>query len=333
MYELLGISLVLATLLTINAAASMLAAAIWRLLGPRLQNISARARAELLFALRVGPPLLALLAVGMFLIPSYIGYEPYATPEVVSKKLAILAIVSAAGVLLALWRFFRSWLATHLLLRRWLGMADRITLPEVSIPTFHIDHSFPILAVAGTIKPRLFVATSVLQALTGEELRAAIAHEAGHLAAHDNLKRALLRACRDALMIVPCGRSLDRAWVEAVETAADECAVEKDRNLALDLAAALVKIARLVPVGAKATMPLASYLIGSEETPGVKARIRRLLEIAGGSAQSVKRGSFYHILPTTAVCLFILAAGMVMTNRGVLLSVHSLVERAVAVLC
>ncbi|HSP62933.1 MAG TPA: hypothetical protein VLQ90_08135 [Pyrinomonadaceae bacterium] len=56
MYELLGICLVLAALLTINALASLLAAAGWRLLEWPLRNLPARTRAEILFALRVSPP-------------------------------------------------------------------------------------------------------------------------------------------------------------------------------------------------------------------------------------------------------------------------------------
>jgi len=80
-----------------------------------------------------------------------------------------------------------------------------------------------VIAVVGSIRPRLFVAGQVLDSLTDEEMLAAIAHECGHLAA-DNFKRVLLRACRDMLTIVPCGRSLDRAWAENAEAAADESA-------------------------------------------------------------------------------------------------------------
>ena len=53
MYELLGICLVLAALLTINALASLLAAGSWRLCERPLRNRPARTRAEILFALRV----------------------------------------------------------------------------------------------------------------------------------------------------------------------------------------------------------------------------------------------------------------------------------------
>ena len=163
MYELLGISLVLASLLTINALASVAAAACWRFIERPLQTCSARTRAEILFAMRVGPPALALISVTLFLVPSYIRYEPYATPEIVSKKLAALAILSAIGVALALWRTLRSWFATRTLLQEWLSGAVQIKLNGTNIPTFRIASSFPIIAVVGTFRPRLFIAEHVLE--------------------------------------------------------------------------------------------------------------------------------------------------------------------------
>src|SRR5438093_1171007 len=79
-----------------------------------------------------------------------------------------------------------------------------------------------VARLARTTRPRLFVAQQLCDALSPVELSAALAHERGHLAARDNLKRALLRACRDVLTIVPAGRTLDRAWAESAEAAADE---------------------------------------------------------------------------------------------------------------
>jgi len=245
-YELLGISLVLAALLTINAFASVAAAACWRFLDHPLRNLSAGTRAEILFTMRVGPPVVAFISVALFLVPSYVGYEPYTTAEIVSKKLATLAILSAIGVALAGWRALRSWFATRKLLREWLSGAVQMELEGMSvpIPTFRMANAFPIVAVVGTFRPRLFIAERVLATLSQDELTAAIAHEAGHLYAHDNFKRTLLRGCRDMLMIVPCGRSLDRAWAEAAECAADEQAAQQSAETALNLASALVKIGR-----------------------------------------------------------------------------------------
>lgn len=332
MYELLGICLILAALLTINAFASVLAAAAWRLLKRPTRNFSARARAEILFFIRISPAALALIAIAAFLVPSFLTYEPLTTTEIVSKKLATLAIVSAGGVVFAFWRGVRSWWATQTLQRRWLAIAERIELPRINIPTFRIVHPFPIIAVVGTIRPRLFIARNVLRTLSDEELIAAIAHECGHLAARDNLKRALLRACRDALMIVPCGRSLDRAWAETAECAADEHAAQKSPAVALDLASALVKIAKMVPTGSHAAMPVAAFLVGNEDTRGVNARIGRLLEIASTNDLNGTPNSAGKILAISSLSLLVVLGAIAATNGQVLMTVHSLIEHAVHVL-
>src|SRR5713101_5625242 len=98
MYKSLGISLALAALLAVNAVASLAAAGLWRLIERPMRRCSARTRAEVLFAMRVGPPALAVMSVATLLTPSYLVYEPYSTNETVSKKLYALAIVSAIGV-------------------------------------------------------------------------------------------------------------------------------------------------------------------------------------------------------------------------------------------
>src|SRR6185503_20584991 len=121
MYTFLGITLVLALLLTINATATMLAAGFGRLFRPLLRRSSARTRAEIIFVMRIGPPVLAIIAVVVFMIPSYLAYEPHATGESVSWKLGLLAALSAIGVGLAISRGIRTWLATRRLLKEWLA--------------------------------------------------------------------------------------------------------------------------------------------------------------------------------------------------------------------
>lgn len=333
MYELLGICLVLAALLTINAFASLAAAAAWRLLKRPARNLSARRQANVLFAMRVSPAVLAIISVVAFLVPSFLTYEPYSTTEVVSKKLGALALVSAVGVAFALWRGLRSWWATQTLLRKWLAIAEPIQLARIDIPTFRLRHPFPIIAVVGTIRARLFIAEDVLRTLSEEELSAAIAHECGHLAAYDNLKRSLLRACRDCLMIVPCGRSLDRAWAETAECAADEHAAQKSPATALDLASALVKIAKMIPAGAHAAMPVAAFLVGNEESRGVKARVGRLLEIAStGERRRVGTSTPTNILSVTSLSLVFVFAVLAASNSQILVTVHSLIEHVVRIL-
>ena len=335
MYELLGLNVFLAMLLTINAFATLFAAAVGRLVRRPLMRCTARTRAEILFALRVGPPVIAIVAVAAFLIPAYLIFEPYATKEFVSIKLATLAILSGIGVGLAVWRAFRTWHATHSLLKRWLYLATPVDLPGSNIPAFQLPYGFPLIAVVGTFRPRLFVAEHVLESLSEEELVAAISHECGHLAAHDNFKRSLLRISRAGLLLVPCGRSLDRAWAEASECAADEHAAQESSTIAINLASALVRIARMIPDGNSEAMPAAvsTFLASGEEIRGVKARVRRLLELA--STDSRLRGSHARLVrlaPWLTIGAIVVASIVIESRPQVLAVAHLFIEEMVAFL-
>src|SRR5881394_1340068 len=150
MYELLGISVILAALMLLNAGASLVTASLWRLIAPGVASCSARTRSDLLFTLRMAAPAFATVVVFLFVIPSYLDYEPRATTEVVSKKLAALALLSLASIGFSLWRTVRSARATTALRQQWLSKSDQISVPGIEIPTFRIPHHFPIIAIVGT---------------------------------------------------------------------------------------------------------------------------------------------------------------------------------------
>lgn len=331
MYLLLGISILLALLLALNSVASIAAAGLWRLLAWRACSWSAASRARAVFLLRIIPAAAGASIVIILLAPAYLVNEPRATAEVVSLKLAILALASALGLVLAIIRGLGSWRATYRLAADWRSKGELISLPAMPIPTYRITHRFPVIAVVGALRPRLFVASQVLDSLTPEEISAALAHEKGHLATRDNLKRGLLRACRDALLIIPSGRSLDRAWAEASEEAADEFAARAGRKVALDLASALVKIARMVPVGAKPMMPAGAFLLGDKETGGVKIRVRRLLELASANDQrSDDRETVSSQWALFASLVLMAGLSILATSHSsVLATVHTMIEHVV----
>jgi len=334
-YEFLGITLVLALLLTINATATMATAGFARLCKRLLWKCSARTRAEILFVMRIGPPVIAIVAIAAFMIPSYLTYEPHSTEEFVSWKLGALAAISAVGVGLAFWRGVRSWLATRSLLKNWLASSTRIELESISVPTFVLKHQFPMIAVVGAIRPRLFIADHVLESLSEEELAAAIAHEYGHLAARDNFKRSVMRVSRAALLIIPCGRWLDRAWSEASESAADEHAAQKSSLVALNLASALVRIARMIPKGQQQVMPAAvsTFLIGNEDFPGVKVRVKRLVELAASDPSLlVSNASIIRFVPWLVLTAIVVVGVTIESRPQVLAGVHHLVEHVVSIL-
>lgn len=333
MYNLLGICLALAALLSMSALASLAAVWLWHALARLARRWRPATRAQLLFALRTLPVASACLVVFALLVPSYIAFEPKPTGETVSLKLAALALLSVVGIALALWRGMAAWRATRRLVRDWMRHAEPYTIEGVPIPAYCVEHQFPVIAVVGVLRPRLFIARRIFDSLNGDELAAAVLHEIGHLAARDNLKRLLMRLCRDALVIVPVGRALDRAWAESAEAAADEHAAKRGSFVALDLASALVKIARLVPMGAKPTMPAGAFLIG-EEANGVAYRVQNLMQIADADASSLRSREAMMLSLTTWACAgaLLFLAIYTATNPRILAALHAGIEWVVATL-
>lgn len=271
--------LALAVLLAINVLISMFAAALWHCLSKRASGWPAAVCSKVLFLLRLLPTAVALVSVVIFFIPSYVLYEPTPADEVVGPALAVIASLSAAGIALAVWKGFASARATRRLVDDWIRHADPIAIAGRGMRSFCLRHPFPLMAIVGVFRPRLFVSQCVIESLGREELLAALEHEAGHLASRDNLKRFLMRVCRDLLPILPWGRSLDRAWGRAAEAAADDYAARRGAPVALDLAAALVKVARLVPDGVRPTMPVSALLVG-EDVDQISWRVLRLTQMA-----------------------------------------------------
>lgn len=336
MYDFLGICLALAALLTVNAIASLLITVAWRFVSRFTSGWSAATRARFIFILQTFPATAALLVVAVFLVPSYLAFEPRQTNEAVSFKLSLLALFSASGILLAFWRGLAAWLATRKLVGDWRTHSETISLENLPIPAYRINHQFPVVAVIGVVRPKLFVASQIFDSLNKDELAAVIAHETAHVAARDNLKHWLMRICRDVLVIVPSNRLLDKEWAEAIELAADEEASNrKQRAAAFDLAQALIKIARLVPKGIKPTMPAGAFLIDSEAASGdaLTRRITRLMELP---QENIFNKNWKTRLSSnfTWICLglLLLSAIMTATNSDFLAAMHTAIERVVSVL-
>jgi Zn-dependent protease with chaperone function len=279
MYFLLGISLMLALLLVLNLLVSTAATVLWRVLAPTAKTWTAHSQAQTIFALRIFPFAATLVFLVAFLLPAYFLFEPHSSEETVGVKLALLAFVSVIGVGIAAWRVFGTWRRTRRLVKNWLVHAKPILIADVKIPVYQISHPFPVIAVVGAFRPRMFVASQIFAALDRKEFRAAIRHEDGHLTARDNLKRTLMRVCSDSI-VFPFGGKLDRAWAENVECAADEYAARNGgASAALNLASALLKIARIVPPDANPAMPAGAFLI-EPQTADITGRVRYLLRLS-----------------------------------------------------
>jgi Zn-dependent protease with chaperone function len=329
MYEILGASLTLAVLLSVNAIASVLAAFFWRMLATRATKWPAGTRARVTFALRSYPLIGSLLVILVLLAPAYYLYEPEHTNENVSVTLAALALFSSAGLALALWRGLASWYVTGRLVRRWHASARPVALQGIGLPVFVIEDKFPVMAVVGILRPRLYVANQILETLTPDELAAAIAHEHGHVRARDNFKRFVMRACRDSLMIFPTGRLLDVAWSESIEEAADEYAAQTHKGMAIELASALIKIARLAPSGGNAMINASAILPLTQAHAGLSRRIDKLLSFKGETSSTELLAG----LATWGVCIgFASVLAIAVATTDILPYTHHLIEQLVAVL-
>lgn len=332
-YYLLAICLALAVFFSINVLGSLMASALWVGLRRRARLWPAAARARVLFWLRTLPPACALLFVTVLLLPAYLIYEPNPAPETVGFALLALALYSAFGIAFALCRAVASWRATRRLKAAWLRRAEPVSLGGVEIPAYLLRHPTPVIAVVGVLRPTLFIAGQVLDSLSREELEVALSHEKGHLVARDTLRRAVLNFRRD-LLLLPIGgaRSLDRAWADESERAADEYAARAGAAVALDLAAALIKITRLMPAGVKNVVPAGAFLLEGGDD-GVAGRVRRLTEMAstrgtpaGGESRLSKAA-----LPAGLAC-FTAALTALAADWEILANVHAVTEHFVKLL-
>ena len=139
-----------------------------------------------------------------------------------------------------------------------------------------------------------------------------------------------MRACRDALTIVPAGRTLDRAWAESAEAAADEYAARTgDATAALDLASALVKIARRVPQGARPAMPAGAFLIGALDGGSLAWRVRRLTQLAADETRAQRNTATHAAWLWAGASVLFVAAALVASDARALAAMHTVLEYVV----
>jgi hypothetical protein len=96
---------------------------------------------------------------------------------------------------------------------------------------------------------------------------------------------------------------LETAWLESAELAADDCAVENASD-ALDLAAALIKLSRAIPLGPPAELTAA--LVHSPASL-VDARVKRLVAWSEESPAS-RRCAIWCAMSGVAVAVALLAS-------------------------
>lgn len=324
MYYRLAIAILLAGFF---AAHATFALGVW-FLRPTLTGWSDRlrpsARARVFLLANVGP-LVGAAFFGVLLLASYLLFEPRDTKEEIGWLLILAGTLGAIALLRASYKSIAAQRATLKLAANWTANAVPISLPGWHRPAYRLDHIFPLIAVVGVWRPRLFVAGQVLDQLAGDELVAAIAHENGHLLARDNLKRMLVNFCAEMAWWVPVTRTLRRMWADAAEQAADEYAATGSAAQPLNLAAALVKLARMTVAGTCPAMPAGAFLI---EAGGdiLTQRVNWLVEVKPATTRTEPFPS-----PLT-VTLFLGATGLcfaLAVRFDLLERLHQLIETVV----
>jgi beta-lactamase regulating signal transducer with metallopeptidase domain len=229
--------------------------------------------ARLLFAVRMLPLGLTLLAVLAFCIPSYLWLEPEASGEKIGVVCFLTAVLGAAIWALAIVRVVKAVRGTSRYLHRCERDGKQIKMPGEIAPALLLRDKSPVLAVAGVLHPRLVISRRVMRGLTAEQIDSALRHERAHRASGDNLKRFLILLAPDVLPFMSGFVALERSWAKAIEWAADDQAAAGDPRRALSLADALVKVARM------GNKPQLSYLSSSlmADDHDLSERVDRLL--------------------------------------------------------
>ncbi len=262
MFALRGVAVSLTFFVLIYCLLSALVAVSWRWL--RWLHAAEQSVADLLFLLRVLPLVVSVIVTFAFVVPSFQLLEPRSTNEGVGRMPVALGMAALFLIALGCQRMIAAQTKTSRVVARWIEGSRPLGKPTEML-AYRSRRESPPLMLVGMRKPRVLVSDSTIEILSEDELQIALRHELAHIRSYDNLKKLLFRFCP-----FPGMAKLEAAWAHAAELAADDAAVS-NMNEAVDLAAALVKLSRLVPVD---TAPACTvgFVSGS-----LSARVARLL--------------------------------------------------------
>jgi hypothetical protein len=307
-FVLRAIMVSLAFFVLLYSFLSLLMVLAWR--GLRLRSFDKHIGARGLFTLRVAPFAIS-AAVSLFLtLPSFLLLETHSLDEDLGTFVlgACALLILGTGICRVLAAEERTRRVVSACLESAIGVE-----PNAVAPAIILAQSITPMMLVGVRVPRILISASACKVLNHGELQAAVRHETVHSRSRDNLRKAILNCLR-----FPGMASLEEAWREASELAADDGAVSS-RAEALDLAAALIKLARHFPCQA---MPeLATGLMSAGGS--VTSRVERLMAWKESSAASPYR--WRYVLSVTLIAVFGLAAKL----GPALVLVHSLTERLV----
>ena len=313
-------SVALASYAALNFAISLVVATVWRHLPANHSRVSPAARARQLVWVRACPGVGAAVLTLTVMTPAFAIFEPDRASETAGPLVIVLAVAALVQIGASMVMAAATLARTRAAARTWFTSAIPLDVdPPAGVPAYAIESPAPIVALVGVFTPKLIAARTVIESCTNEELTAIVAHERGHLHARDNLKRWLMACAPDALRWTPWHHEIAAAWHDAAEDAADDAATLCDDRARVDLAALLVKIARLAPEPSWPAATVSPFV----EKSGLDRRVRRLLT----PGERLRAPSRWLPLATLAVAGAIVAVAL---NPASLEQIYFLVESVIA---
>ena len=258
-----GLLVSLAFFAMVYCPLSMLVVLAWRSMN-RIGQESAVGSANFLFGLRIFSFTVATVVAVFFTFPSFWLMERASLDE--DAGTFMLAACSLLILGAGLFRVLTAQARTTSAVSQWsLGARSG---SDASKPALSASKGAPALILVGIRRPSVLVSDMAALVLSDRELQVAVRHEFGHMRSWDNLKKVLISATP-----FPGMSRLESAWREAAELAADDAAVA-NRQDALDLAAALIKLSRSSKQWSEPA--LASGLVSG--SCSISLRVKRLLE-------------------------------------------------------
>jgi beta-lactamase regulating signal transducer with metallopeptidase domain len=315
------VTVALAAYAFLSTILAWLLAVLWRTGVFAARRAGPADQANLLVAMRIAPAAIAaILTIGVVL-PVYLAFEPIRDYEPVGPVPLLLAALGVTVLAAATVVAVRTALVTYRVKRQWLRDATALDIhPPAGVSAYVIDVPSPIVALVGVFSPRLVAARAVIEACSTEELAAIVAHERGHLVARDNFKRWVLASAPDVLRWTATHDDIIAAWRDAAEDAADDAATRGEAVARVDLAALLLKVARLAP---RFSTPAAVSPFADEE--GLDRRVRRLLTASHAPLTASRRV----MVPAVLAAAIALTVTVAFTNPAALKRVYEIVELAV----
>ena len=169
-------------------------------------------------------------------------------------SLVLLAgLVVSLLLLYGIFSAFKVWWQTRRFVRRHLGFHQRLLSAKISPLVRHlglenlvyeIESSQPVIFCFGLLRPKICLASNLVQRLQKRELLAVLKHESYHLKNHEPLKLFLISVIEHLLFFLPGLKALVQHYKTIAEITADEYATANFADKA-PLARALYKVLKL----------------------------------------------------------------------------------------